>query len=159
MLQIKFVCAERSRLVLVGSCPSAGRLGHFAPWRRSTAIHRTTMRSTTMRSDDGRCFGFRGSRGCGWTVAIRRQLAWPRWRQPADRRSLSGFGPYVAAFLAEQNWTQQSIGGVLTAGGFAGLLSMGRRTRSPGVPVGRCTTRDPAARQDASGSSVSSWDG
>jgi hypothetical protein len=73
--------------------------------------------------------------------------------------ALSGFGPYVAAFLAEQNWTQQSIGGVLTAGGFAGLLSTGRRTRSPGVPVGRCSTRDPAARQDASGSSVSIWDG
>jgi MFS family permease len=36
---------------------------------------------------------------------------------------LSGFGPYVAAFLAEQNWTQQSIGFVLTASGFAGLLS------------------------------------
>ena len=36
---------------------------------------------------------------------------------------LSGFGPYVAAFLAEQNWTQQNIGFVLTAGGFAGLLS------------------------------------
>jgi MFS family permease len=36
---------------------------------------------------------------------------------------LSGFGPYVAAFLAEQNWTQQSIGFVLTVGGFAGLLS------------------------------------
>jgi MFS family permease len=36
---------------------------------------------------------------------------------------LSGFGPYVAAFLAEQNWTQQSVGFVLTAGGFAGLLS------------------------------------
>jgi MFS family permease len=37
--------------------------------------------------------------------------------------ALSGFGPYVAAFLAEQNWTQESIGFVLTAGGFAGLLS------------------------------------
>jgi MFS family permease len=37
--------------------------------------------------------------------------------------TLSGFGPYVAAFLAEQNWTQQSIGIVLTTGGFAGLLS------------------------------------
>jgi MFS family permease len=37
--------------------------------------------------------------------------------------ALSGFGPYVAAFLAEQNWTQQDIGFVLTAGGFAGLLS------------------------------------
>src|ERR1700676_2421328 len=37
--------------------------------------------------------------------------------------ALSGFGPYVAAFLAEQKWTQQSIGFALTAGGFAGLLS------------------------------------
>jgi MFS family permease len=37
--------------------------------------------------------------------------------------TLSGFGPYVAAFLAEQNWTQQDIGFVLTAAGFAGLLS------------------------------------
>jgi MFS family permease len=37
--------------------------------------------------------------------------------------ALSGFGPYVAAFLAEQNWTQQRIGFVLTVGGFAGLLS------------------------------------
>jgi MFS family permease len=36
---------------------------------------------------------------------------------------LSGFGPYVAAFLAEQNWTQQNIGFALSAGGFAGLLS------------------------------------
>ena len=37
--------------------------------------------------------------------------------------ALSGFGPYVAAFLAEQNWTQQDIGFVLTEGWFAGLLS------------------------------------
>jgi len=37
--------------------------------------------------------------------------------------ALSGFGPYVAAYLAEQKWTQQSIGFALTAGGFAGLLS------------------------------------
>jgi MFS family permease len=37
--------------------------------------------------------------------------------------ALSGFGPYVAAFLAEQNWTQRDIGFVLTAAGFAGLLS------------------------------------
>src|SRR5271169_1886968 len=37
--------------------------------------------------------------------------------------ALSGFGPYVAAFLAEQNWTQQDIGFVLTAAGLAGLLS------------------------------------
>jgi len=37
--------------------------------------------------------------------------------------ALSGFGPYVAVFLAEQKWTQQNIGFVLTVGGFAGLLS------------------------------------
>src|ERR1700683_500200 len=37
--------------------------------------------------------------------------------------ALSGSGSYVAAFLAEQNWTQQDIGFVLTAAGFAGLLS------------------------------------
>ena len=37
--------------------------------------------------------------------------------------ALSGFGPYVAVFLAEQDWTQQGIGLVLTAAGFAGLLS------------------------------------
>jgi MFS family permease len=37
--------------------------------------------------------------------------------------ALSGFGPYIAAFLAEQKWTQQDIGYVLTAAGLAGLLS------------------------------------
>jgi len=37
--------------------------------------------------------------------------------------ALSGFGPYVAAFLAEQNWTQQDIGFALTAAGFVGLFS------------------------------------
>jgi MFS family permease len=36
---------------------------------------------------------------------------------------LSGFGPYVAVFLAEQKWTQEKIGLVLTVAGFAGLLS------------------------------------
>jgi MFS family permease len=37
--------------------------------------------------------------------------------------ALSGFGPYVAVFLAEQDWTQQNIGFVLTVAGFAGLLT------------------------------------
>jgi MFS family permease len=37
--------------------------------------------------------------------------------------TLSGFGPYVASYLAEQQWAQQNIGIVLTAAGFAGLLS------------------------------------
>src|SRR5580704_5798491 len=37
--------------------------------------------------------------------------------------ALTGFGPYVAVFLAEQKWTQQNIGFVLTAAGFAGLVA------------------------------------
>ncbi len=37
--------------------------------------------------------------------------------------SLSGFGAYVASFLADQNWTAQNIGFVLTAAWLAGLLS------------------------------------
>jgi hypothetical protein len=45
---------------------------------------------------------------------------------------LSGFGPYVAAFLAEQNWAQQDIGFVLTAAAFAGLLSQ--------LPAAHCST-------------------
>jgi MFS family permease len=36
--------------------------------------------------------------------------------------ALSGFDPYIAVFLAEQEWIQQNIGFVLTAAGFAGLL-------------------------------------
>ena len=37
--------------------------------------------------------------------------------------ALSCFGAYVALFLADQGWTLQNIGFVLTAGGLAGLLS------------------------------------
>jgi MFS family permease len=36
--------------------------------------------------------------------------------------TLAGFGPYVAVFLAQQNWTRQEIGLAFTAAGFAGLL-------------------------------------
>jgi MFS family permease len=36
---------------------------------------------------------------------------------------LAGFGPYVAAYLADQKWTQENIGFVLTASALAGLLS------------------------------------
>ena len=36
---------------------------------------------------------------------------------------LAGFGPYVAAYLADQKWTRADIGFVLTAGSVAGLLS------------------------------------
>src|SRR5258705_13782184 len=35
----------------------------------------------------------------------------------------SGFGPFVAVLLADEKWTQQSIGFVLSVGGFAALLS------------------------------------
>jgi Major Facilitator Superfamily len=35
----------------------------------------------------------------------------------------SGFGPFVAVLLADEKWTQQNIGFVLSLGGFAGLLS------------------------------------
>jgi MFS family permease len=36
---------------------------------------------------------------------------------------LAGFGPYVAAYLADQKWTPENIGFVLTASSLAGLLS------------------------------------
>jgi MFS family permease len=36
--------------------------------------------------------------------------------------ALSGFGPYVAAFLVDQTWTPQNIGFVLTVAAVAGLL-------------------------------------
>jgi MFS family permease len=45
-----------------------------------------------------------------------------RLRIPAYAAS-TPFGPYVAVFLAQQKWTQQNIGFVLTAAGFAGLLT------------------------------------
>jgi MFS family permease len=35
----------------------------------------------------------------------------------------SGFGPFVAVLLADEKWTQQNIGFVLTVGGLVGLLS------------------------------------
>jgi MFS family permease len=37
--------------------------------------------------------------------------------------ALAGFGPYVAVYLADQKWTQEEIGFVLSAGAFAGLFS------------------------------------
>jgi MFS family permease len=37
--------------------------------------------------------------------------------------ALAGFGPYVAVYLADQKWTQEKIGFVLSASAFAGLLS------------------------------------
>src|SRR6516165_4216099 len=35
----------------------------------------------------------------------------------------AGFGPFVAVLLADEQWTQQDIGYVLSAGAVAGLLS------------------------------------
>ncbi|MFZ1088453.1 MAG: MFS transporter, partial [Xanthobacteraceae bacterium] len=35
----------------------------------------------------------------------------------------SGFGPFVAVLLANEKWTQQNIGLVLSASSLAGLLS------------------------------------
>src|SRR5262249_60624820 len=37
---------------------------------------------------------------------------------------VAGFGPYVAVYLAEQKWTQENIGFVLTPCGLAGLLAL-----------------------------------
>ncbi len=36
--------------------------------------------------------------------------------------TLAGFGPYVAVYLADQNWMQENIGFVLSASALAGLL-------------------------------------
>src|SRR6516165_7571727 len=36
---------------------------------------------------------------------------------------LAGFGPYVAVYLADQKWTQEKIGFLLSASALAGLLS------------------------------------
>jgi MFS family permease len=37
--------------------------------------------------------------------------------------ALAGFGPYVAVYLTEQQWTQEKVGFVLSASALAGLLS------------------------------------
>src|SRR5882762_9530139 len=51
----------------------------------------------------------------------------PTPRQDQNRSHVqfpqSAHTPFVAVFLAEQDWTQQNIGFVLTAAGFAGLLT------------------------------------
>src|SRR5258707_517988 len=45
----------------------------------------------------------------------------------------SGFGPFVAVLLADEKWSQQNIGFVLSVGGVAGLLSQ--------LPGASCSTR------------------
>ncbi|HTV38111.1 MAG TPA: MFS transporter [Xanthobacteraceae bacterium] len=37
--------------------------------------------------------------------------------------ALAGFGPYVAVYLADQKWSQENVGFVLSASAFGGLLS------------------------------------
>ena len=59
-------------------------------------------------------------------------------RQPARSRRCqlvpcAGFGPYVAAYLASQNWTQQNIGFILSA---AGLVGLPANCSTPSVPSG-----------------------
>src|ERR1700731_174272 len=57
---------------------------------------------------------------------------------------LAGFGPYVAVYLADQNWPQEKIGFVLSASALAGLLSQvpggelldATRSKRPIVAVG-----------------------
>ena len=49
----------------------------------------------------------------------------------------SGFGPFVAVLLADEKWTQQNIGFVLSLGGFAGLLSQLARGARCSTPPGR----------------------
>jgi MFS family permease len=50
----------------------------------------------------------------------------------------SGFGPFVAVLLANEKWTQQEIGFVLTVGGLVGLLSQ--------VPGGELLDATPSKR-------------
>jgi MFS family permease len=65
---------------------------------------------------------------------------------------LAGFGPYVAVYLADQKWTQEKIGFVLSAGALAGLLSQvpgGEvldTTRSKRAIVAGCLTGGPQRR-------------
>jgi hypothetical protein len=54
---------------------------------------------------------------------------------------LAGFAPYVAFYLADQNWTQEKIGFVLSAGALAGLLSY---PRLPLLPSRERATRNNA---------------
>jgi MFS family permease len=51
---------------------------------------------------------------------------------------LAGFGPYVAVYLADQHWTQENIGFVLSAGSLAGLLAQ--------VPGGELLDSTPSKR-------------
>ena len=59
---------------------------------------------------------------------------------------LAGFGPYVAAYLANEKWPQAEIGLVLSAGSVAALLSQARRPH-PRAPAwsGRRRAQAPAA--------------
>jgi predicted MFS family arabinose efflux permease len=51
---------------------------------------------------------------------------------------LTGFGPFVASYLANEQWSQEQIGFVLTAGGVVGLLSQ--------IPGGELLDSVPAKR-------------
>src|SRR5262249_30887724 len=55
----------------------------------------------------------------------------------------AGFGPFVAVLLADEKWTQEHIGYVLSVGGLAGLLSgrhrPGRDSCGAGIPEDMCS--------------------
>src|SRR5215510_3783075 len=50
----------------------------------------------------------------------------------------AGFGPFVAVLLADEGWSQQNIGFVLSIGGLAALLSQ--------VPAGELLDATPSKR-------------
>ncbi len=50
-------------------------------------------------------------------------LAGLDWLNFFNAATLTGFGPFVAVYLASRDWTHSDIGFVLTAGGLAGLLA------------------------------------
>ena len=81
-------------------CAGSGRARFSAPPRRTSVYARepsmphllTSSRSTTCCGVErnGHCCGFRRSSACNCTITIRRQLAWPRRRQPVSRWSVVG---------------------------------------------------------------------
>src|SRR5215831_20984001 len=114
--------------------------GQYGPLEGATAEKAVPFPCAARRSLD-----LRGRQQVAFVVAL------PHAAEPSPSRAslngldainffnaamLAGFGPYVAVSLAEQKWTQENIGFVLTASGLAGLLAL-----MPGGGVaGRCSS-------------------
>jgi MFS family permease len=62
----------------------------------------------------------RNAQDIGAPLASLRALDWLNFFLAA---LLTGFGPFVAVYLADRGWRPESIGFVLTASGLAGLIS------------------------------------